>query len=155
MYPAHTLDRLWFLHAWNEAAITLLELQEETRQTEPLHLLSLLFDPLRRKHFYDWELLARRVVSDFLYSTHTLTYLPEYKALWKKLLEFPQFQRVAEATYPSCGPTPSFRFRLRHSEFGPLTLRTATTMFTGASSYSMVSYIPDNQQSLDVFRMSR
>src|SRR5438552_11993841 len=29
-YPAHSLDRLWFLHSWNEAAIILVEVQEET-----------------------------------------------------------------------------------------------------------------------------
>src|SRR5579864_3170489 len=26
-YPAHSLDRLWFLQSWNEAAITLFEVQ--------------------------------------------------------------------------------------------------------------------------------
>src|SRR5258707_1147976 len=28
-YPAHSLDRLWYLHSWNEAATTLFELEEE------------------------------------------------------------------------------------------------------------------------------
>ncbi|HLZ58728.1 MAG TPA: helix-turn-helix domain-containing protein [Ktedonosporobacter sp.] len=146
LYPAHTLDRLWFLHAWNEAATTLLELPEEANQGEPVHVLSLLFDSQHRKRFYDWEPLARRLVNDFLYSTHTFTYLPEYKRLWKKLLGLPEFLRIAESTYPCNGPTPSLRFRMRHSKLGLLTLRTATMVFTGASSYSMVSYIPDNQR---------
>ena len=148
LYPAHTLDRLWFLHAWNEAAATLLEFQEEAGRGEPLHLLSLLFDPLRRKRFYSWEPLARRVVGDFLYSTHTFTYLPEYKTLWQHLLGFSEFCRIAEVTYPFSCPAPSLHFRMRHSELGLLTLRTATTVFTGASGYSMVSYISDNQQLL-------
>jgi transcriptional regulator with XRE-family HTH domain len=144
LYPAHTLDRLWFLHAWNEAAATLLEFQEEARQGEPLHMLFLLFDPLRRKRLYGWEPLARRVVSDFLYSTHIFVHLPEYKTLWKQLLGFSEFSHIAEATYPYSCPTPSLRFRMRHSDLGLLTLRTATTVFTGASGYSMVSYIADH-----------
>ena len=28
-YPAHSLDRLWYLHSWNEAAVTLFEMQQE------------------------------------------------------------------------------------------------------------------------------
>ncbi len=28
-YPAHSLDRLWFLHSWNDATITLFEVERE------------------------------------------------------------------------------------------------------------------------------
>src|SRR5437016_1458874 len=49
-YPAHSLDRLWFLHSWNEAAITLFELQEEIAVNSERHLLELVFDLPRRKH---------------------------------------------------------------------------------------------------------
>ncbi len=31
-YPAHSLDRLWFLHSWNNAAITLFEVQQEVEE---------------------------------------------------------------------------------------------------------------------------
>src|SRR5205807_4358496 len=79
-YPAHSLDRLWFLHSWNEAAITLFEVQDEVvEEGEKRHLLELVFDARRRRYYYGWENLARRLVSDFQYNTRTLTHLPEYK----------------------------------------------------------------------------
>src|SRR5579864_177655 len=80
-YPAHSLDRLWYLHSWNEAAITLFEMQDELHPGERKHLLELVFDAKRRRRFHGWEALARRLVSDFQYNTHTLTHLPEYKEL--------------------------------------------------------------------------
>src|SRR5579859_6025173 len=41
-YPAHSLDRLWFLHSWNQAAITLFEVKEEIPEGEERrHLLEL------------------------------------------------------------------------------------------------------------------
>src|SRR5712692_4606898 len=43
-YPAHSLDRLWFLNSWNDAAITLFEVEEEISQGEQRHLLELVFD---------------------------------------------------------------------------------------------------------------
>jgi transcriptional regulator with XRE-family HTH domain len=151
-YPAHSLDRLWFLHSWNEAAITLFEMQEEIAGNEKRHLLELLFEVHRRRHYYGWENLARRLVTDFLYNTRTLTHLPEYKELWKRLRELPEFRRIASAAYPSGRPTPSFVFQVRHSTLGRLSLRTATTVFTGINSYSMVSYVPGDQQTLAIYR---
>ena len=151
-YPAHSLDRLWFLHSWNEAAITLFEAQEEIVGNEKRHLLDLVFDTRRRHHFHGWENLARRLVSDFQYNTRTITHLPEYKKLWKHLRELPDFRRIASATYPEGKPDPSFTFLIQHSELGRLTLRTATTVFTGINSYSMVSYVPGDQQTLEIYR---
>src|SRR5207248_9806454 len=90
-YPAHSLDRLWFLHSWNEAAIMLFEIQEEIAGGEKRHLLELVFDLRRRRHYRGWENLARRLVSDFQYNTRTLTHLPEYKDLWKHLRGLPEF----------------------------------------------------------------
>src|SRR5579885_3449699 len=91
-YPAHSLDRLWFLHSWNDAAIMLFEVQQEIQEAmhgEKLHLLELVFDTHRRRLFQGWEHLARRLVSDFQYNTRTITHLPEYKALWKRLRALP------------------------------------------------------------------
>ena len=154
-YPAHSLDRLWFLHSWNEAAITLFEVQQEVEEVmggEKLHLLELVFDARRRHHYHGWENLARRLVSDFQYNTRTITHLPEYKALWKRLRELPEFRRIASAIYPEGRPDPSFVFTVQHSELGRVTLRTATTVFTGINSYSMVSYVPGDQQTLEIYR---
>lgn len=154
-YPAHSLDRLWFLHSWNEAAVTLFEAQEEIEEMaegEKRHLLELVFDTRRRHHYHGWENLARRLVSDFQYNTRTLTHLPEYKALWKRLRELPEFRRIAAATYPEGRPDPSFVFQVHHSELGRLTLRTATTVFTSINNYSMVSYVPGDQQTLEIYR---
>src|SRR2546427_2593448 len=72
-YPAHSLDRLWFLHSWNEAAIHLFEVRDEVASGGELHLLEFVFDLRRRGHFHGWENLARRLVSDFQYNTRTIT----------------------------------------------------------------------------------
>jgi transcriptional regulator with XRE-family HTH domain len=158
-YPAHSLDRLWYLHSWNDAALKLFEAEEEaalvTAGHERVHLLELVFGAHRRRHFYGWESLARRLVSDFQYNTRTLTHLAEYKELWKRLRELPEFRRIAAASYPEGKPAPSFVFHVQHSQLGHLALRTATTVFTGVSSYSMVSYVPGDQHTLDVYREYR
>jgi len=151
-YPAHSLDRLWFLHSWNEAATMLFEVRDEVMGDERRHLLELVFEPRLRRHFHSWENLARRLVSDFQYNTRTLTHLPEYKALWKRLREMPEFRRIAAATYPEGRPDPSFVFHVQHSELGKLALRTATTVFTGINTYSMVSYVPGDQHTLEIYR---
>lgn len=154
-YPAHSLDRLWFLHSWNEAAIKLFDVREEAEergQEQGIHLLELVFDPRMRRRFHGWENLARRLVSDFLYNTHTITHLPEYKNIWRQLREYPEFKRLSAAAYPRGKPAPSFVFQIQHRELGRLTLRTATTVFTGIYSYSMVSYVPGDQQTLTIYR---
>ena len=151
-YPAHSLDRLWFLHSWNEAATLLFEVRNEVVGAERRHLLELVFEPRLRRHFHSWENLARRLVSDFQYNTRTLTHLPEYKALWKRLREMPEFRRIAAATYPEGRPDPSFVFHVQHSLLGKLALRTATTVFTGINTYSMVSYVPGDQHTLEIYR---
>lgn len=151
-YPAHSLDRLWFLHSWNEAAITLFEVREEIESGRKLHLLELVFDPVMKRRFHGWENLARRLVSDFQYNTRTMTHLPEYKTLWKNLREFPEFKRIATVTYPRGKPAPSFVFHVQHSQLGRLALRTATTVFTNFANYSMVTYVPGDQQTLAVYR---
>ena len=152
-YPAHSLDRLWFLHSWNDAAITLFEIEGElTEGSEKRHLLELVFDARRRGHYRGWENLARRLVSDFQYNTRTMTHLPEYQKLWKRLREWPEFRRIASVTYPEGKPDPSFVFQIQHSRLGPVTLRTATTIFTGISTYSMVSYVPGDKQTLEIYR---
>src|SRR6266480_4673513 len=151
-YPAHSLDRLWFLHSWNEAAITLFEVQEEIAGNGERHLLELVFDTRRRRHFHRWENLARRLVSDFQYNTRTITHLPEYKKLLKNLRDLPDFRRIASATYAEAKPAPSFTFQVQHSKLGRLTLRTTTTVFTGINSYSMVSYVPGDQHTLEIYR---
>jgi transcriptional regulator with XRE-family HTH domain len=151
-YPAHSLDRLWFLHSWNDAAIMLFEIQEQMARSEKQHLLELVFTAHRRRHFYGWENLARRLVSDFQYNTRTITHLPEYKQLWKHLRELPEFRRIASATSPEGKPAPSFVFQVHHSVLGRLTLRTATTVFSGNNHYSMVSYVPGDQLTLAIYR---
>ncbi len=153
-YPAHSLDRLWYLHSWNEAAITLFEVQDEMHLRERWHLLEIVFGAHRRQ-FPGWEALARRLVSDFQYNTHTLTHLPEYKELWRRLRELPEFKRIAAVTYSEGKPAPSFIFHVQHSQLGRLALRTATSIFTGVSNYSMVSYVPGDQQTLEIFRKHR
>ena len=151
-YPAHSLDRLWYLHSWNEAAITLFEVEQEVASGERRHLLEFVFDAQRRSHFYGWENLARRLVSDFQYNTRTIAYMPEYKELMKRLRAQPEFRRISSAVYSEGKPAPSFVFQIQHGQLGRLTLRTATTVFTGINTHSLVSYIPGDQQTLAIFR---
>jgi transcriptional regulator with XRE-family HTH domain len=151
-YPAHSLDKLWYLHSWNDACLMLFETQEELASREKVHLLELVFDSPLRGHFHSWENLARRLVGDFQYNTRTLTHLAEYKALLKHLRELPEFRRIASSTYPTGKPAPSFVLHVQHTQLGRLALRTATTVFSGASSYSMVSYVPGDQQTLAIYR---
>lgn len=151
-YPAHSLDRLWYLHSWNDAATHLFERQEEAISGEHPHLLETIFVINRRRQFHGWENLAHRLVSDFQYNTRTITHLPEYKELWRHLRELPDFRRIASASYSEGKPAPSFVFQVQHSQLGRLTLRTATTVFTGINSYSMVSYVPGDQQTLEIYR---
>lgn len=151
-YPAHSLDKIWYLHSWNNAAITLFEMEEDLMMHNHVHLLSLVFDPERRQRFHGWENLARRLVSDFLYNTRTLTHLPEYKAAVRLLREYPEYRRIAATVYARSKPAPSFVFQIQHSELGRVTLRTATTVFTNLSNYSMVSYVPGDQLTLDIYR---
>ncbi|QBD79808.1 XRE family transcriptional regulator [Ktedonosporobacter rubrisoli] len=151
LYPAHSLTKLWYFHSWNEAVSILFDIREEITSREQLHLLELVFDPALRSRFHGWENLARRLVTDFQYDTRTITHLPEYKTLIKQLRELPDFRRIAAATYPK-KPSPSFTFQIQHRKLGHLTLRTATTIFTGISAYSMVSYVPGDQQTLSIYR---
>jgi transcriptional regulator with XRE-family HTH domain len=151
-YPAHSLDKLWYLHSWNEAAVMLFELQNEMAGEEKRHLLDLVFSTQRRRYYHGWEDLARRLVSDFQYNTRTMTHLPTYKELWRHLRELPEFRRIASATYAEGKPAPSFVFQIQNSSLGRLNLRTATTIFTGISSYSMVSYVPGDQHTLGIYR---
>src|SRR3989441_10338450 len=92
------------------------------------------------------------MVSDFQYNTHTITHLPEYKKLLNNLRNLPDLRRIASATYAEANPAPSFTFQEQHSKLGRLTLRTATTVFTGINSYSMVSYVPGDQHALEIYR---
>ena len=151
-YPAHSLDRLWYLHSWNQASVLLFEVRDEVEANAHMHLLELVFSAHMRRHFHSWESLARRLVSDFQYHTRTLTHLPEYKQLWKRLREQPEFRRIAAVTYPEGRPEPSFVFHVQHSLLGRLALRTATTSFTGINTYSMVSYVPGDQHTLEIYR---
>ena len=151
-YPAHALDKLWYLYAWNDAAITLFELEEEMEDYNKRHLLMQVFDPSFRKRLHGWENLAHRLVRDFFYNTRTITHLPEYKILLKSLRDLPEFRRIASVTYPQGRPEASFVFQIQNSQLGRLTLRTATTVFSGSSGYSMVSYVPGDQQTLTIYR---
>ncbi len=151
-YPAHSLDKLWYLHSWNQAAIMLFEVPEEIVQSENQHLLEQVFDLRFRRRFHGWEKLAQRLVSDFHYNTQTVTHMPEYKTLLKHLRDYPEFRRISSVVYVSGKPAPSFVFQVQHSTLGRLTLRTATTVFTGINNYSMVSYVPGDQQTLEIYR---
>jgi transcriptional regulator with XRE-family HTH domain len=149
-YPAHSLDKLWYVHSWNDAATALFE--SPVSKMGETHLLELVFGDNGRRQFHGWESLARRLVSDFQYNTRTITHLPEYKVLWKHLRELPEFRRIAAATYIEGKPEPSFVFHVQHTSLGRLALRTATTIFTGISNYSMVSYVPGDQHTLEIYR---
>ncbi len=150
-FPAHSLDRMWYISAWNKQAVQLFELDTRELALGSQNLLAVVFDPDYRRRFRPWEGLARRLLADFKHNTGSLTYLPEYRTLWRSLRGLPDFRRIADSSDPGSGPTPSFVFQMRHSQLGPLTLRTALTVFTGTSDYSIVTYVPGDQQTLATF----
>lgn len=150
-FPAHSLDRLWQISASNDAAVQLFEIDTDALENHSGHLLSIVFDPAYRTRFRPWEALARRLLADFKFNTRNLTYLPEYRELWRSLRAMPDFRRIADSSDPGLGIAPSFVFQMRHSQLGTLTLRTTATIFNGASDYSIVTYVPGDQQTLAIF----
>lgn len=154
MFPAHSLDRLWQVSAWNAPAKDLFEVDEGALAQHSQNLLAIVFDPAYRARFRPWEPLARRLLADFKYNTRSLTYLPEYRELWRSLRTVPDFRRIADSSDPGLMVAPSFVFQMRHSQLGPITLRTTVTVFSGASEYSIVTYVPGDQHSLDIFSMN-
>ncbi len=156
-YPAHSLDRLWYIRSWNQAAADLFELQAHgfaLPDGPPSHLLAIVFDPVYRLRFRPWESLARRLLSDFKFNVRGFTYLPEYRLLMRDLRKLPDFVRIANASEPGGVPAPSFVFEMKHSRLGWLTLRTSLTIFSGAPEYPIVSYIPGDQAALAAFEAS-
>lgn len=149
-FPAHSLDRLWHISASNAPSRELFELDLSGSPDQDKQLLAIVFDARYRGRFRPWEDLARRLLADFKHNTRSLTYLPEYRTLWRTLRALPDFRRIADSSDPAWG-TASFVFQMRHSELGPLTLRTAVTVFSGASDYSIVTYVPGDQQTLATF----
>lgn len=150
-FPAHSLDRLWQVCSWNVPAMDLFEMDEQALATHSENLLAVVFDPVYRTRFRPWEDLARRLLADFKYQTRSYTYLPEYRALWRSLRTMPDFRRIADSSDTATGSAPTFVFQMRHSTYGPLTLRTTITVFSGASDYSIVTYVPGDQQTLALF----
>lgn len=148
--PAHSLDRLWRVAAWNEPATQLFEI-DTPALLEGANLLSVVFDPHYRARFRPWEALARRLLADFKHAARSYTYLPEYRELWRSLRALPDFRRISESAEAGMVVAPSFVFQMRHSRLGPLMLRTSATVFSGDSSYSMVTYVPGDQQTLAIF----
>ncbi|HEX6544007.1 MAG TPA: helix-turn-helix domain-containing protein [Ktedonobacterales bacterium] len=149
-FPAHSLDRLWHISASNSAARELFELDLSGSTEVDKQLLAIVFDARYRTRFRPWEDLARRLLAEFKHNTRSLTYLPEYRTLWRSLRALPDFRRIADSSDPGWGSA-SFVFQMRHSSLGPLTLRTAVTVFSGASDYSIVTYVPGDQQTLATF----
>jgi transcriptional regulator with XRE-family HTH domain len=150
-FPAHSLDRLWQVASWNEPARQLFEMNPETLAHHSQNLLAVVFDPALRAKFRPWETLARRLLADFKYNTRSLTYLPEYRELWRSLRMIPDFRRIANSSDAGPGVSPSFVFHMRHSQLGVLTLRTSITVFSGTPDYSIVTYVPGDQQTLAIF----
>jgi transcriptional regulator with XRE-family HTH domain len=150
-FPAHSLDRLWQVAAWNEPARLLFELDPEMLADHSQNLLAVVFDPKLRAKFRPWETLARRLLADFKYNTRSLTYLPEYRELWRSLRTIPDFRRIAGSSDAGTSVSPSFVFQIRHSQLGVLSLRTSITVFSGTPDYSIVTYVPGDQQTLAIF----
>jgi len=150
-FPAHSLDRLWYVAAWNESATLLFEMDQEAMAGHRQNLLAVVFDPTYRAKFRPWETLARRLLADFKYNTRSLTYLPEYRELWRSLRTIPDFRRIASSSDAGPSVSPSFVFQMRHSQLGALTLRTSITVFSGIPDYSIVTYVPGDQQTLAIF----
>ncbi len=152
IFPAHSLDRQWRIASWNKPARDLFEVDEEMLARHEHHLIRLVYDPVYRKRFMPWEELARRLTADFKFATKGLTFLPEYRELMRVLKRMPDFRRLSETSEAYSVPPPSFVFQMKHSQLGNLALRTAISIFSGSPDFSIVVYLPGNQQTLDTFK---
>jgi transcriptional regulator with XRE-family HTH domain len=151
-FPAHCLDRQWRLIAWNQPSLDLFEVSDELLTKHEHHLIRLVYDPVYRRRFMPWEELARRLTADFKFATKGLTFLPEYRELMRVLKRMPDFRRLSETSEAYSVPPPSFVFQMKHSKVGALALRTAISIFSGSTDYSIIVYLPGNQAALDAFR---
>ncbi len=151
-FPAHSLDRMWNVSAWNQAARDLFEVTDDDMARHDHHLLKLIYDPQYRRRFQPWEELARRLTADFKFSTRGVTFLPEYRDLTRALKRLPDYRRLSMTSETTTAPPPTFLFHMKHSRFGTLTLRTAISIFSGSLDYSIVVYLPGNQQTLVTFQ---
>jgi len=151
-FPAHSLDRLWRICAWNQASKDLFEVTDDLLAQHDNHLIQLLYDPAYRKRFQPWEELARRLTADFKYQTRGLAFLPDYRELMRVLKRLPDYRRLSETSEATSAPPPSFVFQMKHARLGNLALRTAISVFSGSPDFSIVVYLPGNQQALESFR---
>ncbi len=154
LFPAHSLDRMWHINSWNDAALDLFEVTDDLLAEHDNHLLLLVYDPIYRKRFQPWEELARRLTADFKFATQGLTFLPEYRDLMRALRRLPDFRRLSETSEAYSAPAPSFVFQMKHSRLGSLALRTAISVFSRTPDFSIEVYLPGNQQTLEIFRDS-
>src|SRR5262249_43214553 len=151
-FPAHSLDRMWRICARNSASVDLFEVNDTTLEQHDRHLIRLLYDTTYRKRFQPWEELARRLTADFKFATRGVAFLPEYVALLRALKRIPTYPRLSDTSKTATAPAPSFVFHMKHSRLGTLALRTAISVFSGTPDFSIVVYLPGNQQTLDTFR---
>jgi transcriptional regulator with XRE-family HTH domain len=152
IFPTHSLDRQWRISAWNRASLELFEITEEQLDQCDHHLLRLIYDPTYRRRFQPWEELARRLTADFKYQTRGLAFMQEYRDLIRALKRMPDYRRLSETSETSSVPPPSFLFHMKHEKLGSLALRTALSNFSGTADFSIVVYLPGNQQTLDIFQ---
>lgn len=152
LVPAHSLDRMWRIVAWNRAARDLFEITDDLLEQHGHSLLRLVYDPVYRKRFQPWETLARRLTADFKFATQGLTFLAEYRELVRALRHMPDYRRLSETSEAYAVPGPSFVFNMRHSRLGNLALRTAISVFSGSPDFSIEVYLPANQPTVDIFR---
>jgi transcriptional regulator with XRE-family HTH domain len=150
--PAHSMDRLWRVRSWNKACFQLFEATEDLLEEHMHQLLHLVFDPLYRRRFQPWEELARRLISDFKYQARGLAFMPEYRELLRTLKRLPDYKRLNDTSDAVRIPTPSFVFQMKHTQLGTLSLRTAISVFTSNPEFSIVVYLPGNEQTLALFR---
>lgn len=151
IFPAHGLDRLWRISAWNQPALDLFEITTDQMELLDHHLLRLVYDPAYRRRFQPWEELARKLTADFKFATRGLTFMPEYRELTRALKKLPDYRRLSETSEAYGTPAPSFVFHMKHARLGSLALRTAISVFSSSPDYSIVVYLPGNQQTLETF----
>jgi transcriptional regulator with XRE-family HTH domain len=152
IFPAHGLDRIWQITSWNLPAVDLFEITDPILAQHHHHLLHLVYDPVYRRRFQPWEELARRLTADFKYQTRGLAFLPEYREISRALKRQPDYKRLSDVSESSTAPAPSFVFHMKHSQLGSLALRTAISIFSGSPDFSIVVYLPGDQQTLEIFR---
>jgi transcriptional regulator with XRE-family HTH domain len=92
--PAYVHDSLWRLHGWNEAAVTLFEVDPARISPGQVSILDFLFDPEFKQRLLHWETLAKAALAQFKRDSRARIRQPDAAMLLRRVRRLPEFRRL-------------------------------------------------------------